>query len=34
MATVDHSPHGRGYDTSLGYFHHANDYWTSRSGIT
>lgn len=22
MATFDHTPHGRGYDTSLGYFHH------------
>jgi len=22
MATVDHTPHGRGYDTSFGYFHH------------
>ena len=22
MATWDHTPHGRGYDTSLGYFHH------------
>ena len=25
MATVDHTPKGRGYDTSFGYFHHAND---------
>ncbi len=24
MATVDHTPAGRGYDTSLIYFHHAN----------
>jgi hypothetical protein len=24
MATPDHTPQGRGYDTSLGYFHHAN----------
>lgn len=32
MATDDHSPHGRGYDTSLLYFHHANDYWTSIDG--
>ena len=23
MATVDHTPHGRGYQTSLHYFHHA-----------
>ena len=28
MATPDHTPAGRGYDTSLIYFHHANDYWT------
>lgn len=28
MATVDHTPAGRGYDTSLIYFHHSNDYWT------
>jgi len=27
MATPKHSPHGRGYDTSLHYFSHANDYW-------
>jgi hypothetical protein len=24
MATADHTPAGRGYDTSLIYFHHAN----------
>jgi arylsulfatase I/J len=23
MATQDHTPQGRGYDTSLNYFHHA-----------
>lgn len=28
MATPDHTPHGRGYDTSFGYFEHDNDYWT------
>lgn len=28
MATPDHTPAGRGYDTSLIYFHHSNDYWT------
>ena len=28
MATDDHTPHGRGYEKSLFYFHHANDYWT------
>lgn len=27
MATHDHTPQGRGYDSSLGYFCHANDYW-------
>ena len=28
MATVDHTPHGRGYDTSLGYeAGHATPYW-------
>eukprot|EP00729_Bicosta_minor_P018749 gene18749-28568_t len=32
MATPDHTPEGRGYDTSLGYFHHANDYWTEHVG--
>ena len=25
MATRDHTPHGRGYDTAFGYFHHANN---------
>ena len=30
MATPDHTPQGRGYDHSLFYFHHANDYWTSQ----
>eukprot|EP01065_Artemidia_motanka_P026718 TRINITY_DN31978_c0_g1_i1.p1 TRINITY_DN31978_c0_g1~~TRINITY_DN31978_c0_g1_i1.p1 ORF type:complete len:539 (+),score=164.55 TRINITY_DN31978_c0_g1_i1:89-1705(+) len=32
MATPQHTPHGRGYQHSLFYFHHANDYWTSRAG--
>jgi arylsulfatase I/J len=32
MATPDHTPHGRGYQSSLHYFHHANDYWTSKTG--
>ena len=27
MATKDHTPLGRGYDNSLIYFHHMNDYW-------
>ena len=30
MATPDHTPLGRGYDTSLIYFDAANDYWTSQ----
>ncbi|GBG30284.1 Arylsulfatase B [Hondaea fermentalgiana] len=28
MATWDHTPMGRGYETFLGYYHHANDEWT------
>merc|ERR1719390_601618 len=31
MATPDHTPKGRGYQSSLHYFHHANDYWTSKT---
>lgn len=27
MATPDHTPEGRGYETWLGYYQHANDYW-------
>lgn len=27
MATPEHSPRGRGYESWLGYFQHANDYW-------
>eukprot|EP00933_Yihiella_yeosuensis_P078551 TRINITY_DN900_c0_g1_i1.p1 TRINITY_DN900_c0_g1~~TRINITY_DN900_c0_g1_i1.p1 ORF type:complete len:564 (-),score=95.99 TRINITY_DN900_c0_g1_i1:369-2060(-) len=30
MATWEHTPMGRGYETFFGYFHHANDYWTQR----
>lgn len=30
MATWDHTPMGRGYETWLGYYHHANDYWTQQ----
>ena len=30
MATWDMTPRARGYDSSLFYFHHDNDYWTSR----
>jgi len=29
MATMEHTPRGRGYDTSLHYFHHMEDYWQS-----
>lgn len=32
MATWDHTPAGRGYDTSFGYFHHDNDYFTEAVG--
>ena len=32
MATPDHTPVGRGFDTSFGYFHHANDYYTEHAG--
>ena len=28
MATPDHTPHGRGYQSELTYFSHCNDYWT------
>lgn len=30
MATRDHTPHGRGYDTAFGYFCHSNDYWNQQ----
>jgi len=30
IATWDHTPMGRGYETWLGYYHHANDYWTQQ----
>eukprot|EP01084_Bolivina_argentea_P307533 531574_1 len=30
MASPDHTPHGRGYDTSLIYFEHKNDFWTNK----
>ena len=32
MATPDHTPKGRGYEQSLIYFHHANDYWQYTAG--
>ena len=28
MATPDHTPHGRGYQTAMNYFNHANQYWS------
>lgn len=31
MATVDHTPEGRGFETSFGYFHHDNDYYNEKS---
>ena len=31
MATPDHTPRGRGYDSSLLYFSHKNDYFTQRA---
>merc|ERR1719281_1557471 len=30
MATPKHTPHGRGYQKSLHYFHHTNDYWNNK----
>ena len=32
MATPDHTPKGRGFDTSFGYYHHDNDYYTEVVG--
>ena len=32
MATPQHTPTGRGFDSSLVYFHHANDFWTRETG--
>ena len=32
MATPDHTPMGRGFDTSFGYFHHDNDYYSETAG--
>jgi len=34
MATPEHTPWGRGYDTWVGYYQHANDYWRKTSTIT
>ena len=33
MATPSHTPHGRGYDTSLNYFGHGNWMWTEREWL-
>ena len=32
MAIPDHTPKGRGFDTSIGYFHHENDYFSETEG--
>ena len=32
MATPQHTPRGRGFDSSLVYYGHENDYWTRRQG--
>ena len=32
MATPDHIPTGRGFDSSFGYYHHDNDYYTETIG--
>lgn len=33
MATPDHTPYGRGYESFVGYFQHANNYWRKNAGI-
>ncbi len=33
MATPDHTPSGRGYDSFYGYFQHANHYWNKEGHI-
>lgn len=30
MATQQHTPEGRGFDSSLIYFEHKNDYWNQQ----
>ena len=32
MATPEHTPKGRSFQSSFGYFHHANDYYIYREG--
>ena len=34
MATHRHTPAGRGYETFLGYYHHANGYWNEELPLT
>lgn len=33
MATPEHTPLGRGYETWLGYYQHANDYWRKNTPL-
>jgi arylsulfatase I/J len=33
MATPDHTPVGRGYESFFGYFQHANNYWNKEGHI-
>jgi len=33
MATPEHTPKGRGYDSWIGYYTHANDYWNKGMGL-
>ena len=33
MATPEHTPLGRGYDSWLGYYQHANEYWSKQTDI-
>eukprot|EP00322_Chrysochromulina_rotalis_P022631 CAMPEP_0115845690 /NCGR_PEP_ID=MMETSP0287-20121206/9485_1 /TAXON_ID=412157 /ORGANISM="Chrysochromulina rotalis, Strain UIO044" /LENGTH=644 /DNA_ID=CAMNT_0003299477 /DNA_START=71 /DNA_END=2005 /DNA_ORIENTATION=- len=33
MATPEHTPLGRGYDSWLGYYQHANEYWDKQTSL-
>ena len=33
MATPQHTPRGRGFDSSFLYYQHANDYWNKKTGL-
>ena len=33
MATPEHTPLGRGYDSWLGYYQHANEYWSKQTSL-